>query len=343
MDRLLVLAPNWLGDVVMALPAVGAIRAWFPGAHLAVAARASVAPLLRMVPHVDAVVPLESGGSWRDGPRRAADIARLQEGRYDAALLLPNSFGSAWLVRQAGIPERWGYRRDMRGALLTRAPSPPRGATQARYYATLVEALGGPGAELTASLQVPESARAGAEALLREAGWNGAPLVAFAPRAAFGPAKRWPPRRVAEVARQLASRGATPVFVGARADAGTIAEVIAGYRRSDDGQLPPAIDLGGRTDLQTLAGVFTLCRAVVSNDSGAMHVAAAAGAAVTAIFGPTNEQATSPLPHPAGRPATVVAGEAWCRPCQRRLCPIDHRCMTTIDPSRVVASVEASL
>ena len=141
-----------------------------------------------------------------------------------------------------------------------------------------------------------------------------------APRS--GPAKRWPPDRVAQVARALAADlGATPVLVGARGDLGTIAEVLSALSRDLAGPAAEAIDLGGRTDLLTLAGVFTLCDAVVSNDSGAMHVAAAVGVPVTAIFGPTNEQATSPLPHPSGRVAAVVVGQARCRPCLLRAVP----------------------
>ena len=344
MNRLLIIAPNWLGDAVMAMPAIGAVRRWFPSAHLAVAARASVAPLLGMVPGVDAVVTLEGRGSWGDTLGRTADASKLYEGEFEAALLLPNSFGSAWLTRRAGIAERWGYRRDARGPLLTRAISPPRGVTQAQYYATLVEALGGPAADFTASLAVPAAAQEAAESLLRASGWNGGPLVAFAPGAAFGPAKRWPPERVAAVARDIAVRDeATPVFVGARADAGTIADVLSAYCRDGLGERRPAIDLGGRTDLPVLAAVFMRCRAVVSNDSGAMHVAAASGASVTAIFGPTNERATSPLPHASGRSTTVVAGQAWCRPCQRRLCPIDHRCMTSVEAQRVADLVRSDV
>ena len=132
------------------------------------------------------------------------------------------------------------------------------------------------------------------------------------------------------------------MVLGATGDLDTIAEVLTRYRDLA-GQAANAIDLGGRTDLLTLAGVFTLCNAVVSNDSGAMHVAAAVGVPVTAIFGPTNEQATSPLPHPSGRVATVVVGQARCRPCLLRLCPIDHRCMTSIDPSRVAQVVVEQL
>lgn len=342
MNRVVVVAPNWLGDVVMALPAIAAVRRWFPDAHLAVAARAHVAPLLTMADGVDEVVSLSGRGDWRDAAGRRADAGRLADGRFDVAVLLPNSFHAAWLVRQAGVPERWGYRADLRGMLLTRGvPRPPRPITQAAYYTHLVFALGaghGP-SQLSAALQVAAASRDAAAALLRAQGWTGGPLVVFAPGAAFGPAKRWPPQRVAQVAHQLVvEQGVTPVLVGAGGDLETIAQVIRHY-----GLLAGAgtviIDLGGRTDVPTLAGVFALSAAVVSNDSGAMHVAAAVGVPVTAIFGPTDEHATAPLPHPSGQTATIVAGQARCRPCLLRLCPIDHRCMTSIDPGRVAQSV----
>jgi len=237
------------------------------------------------------------------------------------------------------VPERWGYRADLRGLLLTRSVPRPRGAvTQAAYYMALVEGLGGPSAPLTAGLQVNDGQREAASALLRAHGWMGGPLVGFAPGAAFGPAKRWPPDRVAQVALALAtSRGSTPVLIGAGGDLATIAEVISRYRALA-GASAEVIDLGGRTDLPTLAGVFAHCEAVVSNDSGAMHLAAAVGVPVTAIFGPTDEQATAPLPHPSGRVARIIVGEARCRPCLLRRCPIDHRCMTSVDPT-VVARV----
>ncbi len=326
----------------MALPAIAAVRRWFAGAHLAVAARAPVAPLLSMVEGIDSVHTLNGRGDWRDGGGRRADAQRLASGRFDLAVLLPNSFHAAWLAWQAGVPERWGYRADLRSMLLTRAVPRPRGpVTQADYYLRLVTALGGGTAPLTASLQVAEHQREAASALLRASGWAGGPLVAFAPGAAYGAAKRWPPDRVAQVAMRVAAdMGATPVLVGARADLDIIAQVLRHYR-SLAGDGARAIDLGGRTDVPTLAGVFALCHAVVSNDSGAMHVAAAVGVPVAAIFGPTDEQATAPLPHPSGRVAAIVTGEARCRPCLLRLCPIDHRCMTSIPPARVVRAIAA--
>jgi heptosyltransferase-2 len=344
-NRLLVLAPNWLGDVVMALPALTALRAWWPGAHLAVAARPAVAPLLEMIDGIDERIALERPSGAGSKVAAGADAARLAAGRFEAVVLLPNSFHAAWLARQAGIREVWGFRTSGRGLLLTRAvPKPPGRVTQAEYYRALVRGLGGPEAPLAAALTVSAEQRARAEELLRSRGWTGGPIVSFAPGAAYGLAKRWPPDRVAAVAVRLAdARGATPVLVGAPGDLDTIQEVLAHIERLVGASAPAAVDLGGRTDLLTLAGVLAMSRAVVSNDSGAMHVAAAVGVPVTAIFGPTNEHATAPLAHPSGRPIALVAGEAWCRPCQLRICPIDHRCMKTIDPSRVADTVLAHL
>jgi heptosyltransferase-2 len=340
MDRLLVLAPNWLGDVVMALPAFDALRRWRPDAHLAVAARASVAPILTLSTGIDEVITLTGRGDWRDGAGRRADAARLRAGRFDAAVLFPNSFHAAWLARRAGIPERWGYARDLRGWLLTRAIPRRRGITQAAYYLDLVTALGAPSVPLTAALTIPEALATATETALRQSGWHGEPIVAFAPGAAFGPAKRWPPSRVGRVAAQLRAAAVTPVFVGTAADRDAIDEAVAAFRAESHGGVP-VIDLGGRTDLPTLAAVLARCQAVLSNDSGAMHVAAAVGVPVAAIFGPTDERATAPLPHPSGRAVALLTGHAECRPCHLRECPIDHRCMTSISVSQVVLRMQS--
>src|SRR5688572_14251085 len=142
-QRILVMAPNWLGDAVMALPALADVQRHFGRARLAVAARASVAPLYSLVPAVDDVVTLQ----WRGGPMRRealhAETARLQRTSSDVAVLFPNSFASAWIVRAAGIAERWGYASDWRRPLLTRGVRRPRSSMhQAAYYQTLVRELG---------------------------------------------------------------------------------------------------------------------------------------------------------------------------------------------------------
>ena len=135
MSRLVILAPNWIGDAVMALPAIASVRQWQAGAHLAVAARQSVAPLFSMVPGIDAVVTLRGRGGWPDAWRTWADARTLDAGNYDAALLLPNSLHAALLARAAGIPQRWGYAADVRSRMLTRALRNRSGFThQAEYY-----------------------------------------------------------------------------------------------------------------------------------------------------------------------------------------------------------------
>jgi heptosyltransferase II len=340
--RLIIVAPNWLGDAVMALPLIADIRREWADTHLTVAARASVAPLFHMVDAVDDVVVLEGGGGWGAIRSVTANATALGQGEFDAALLLPNSFLSAWTLWRAGIKERWGFRRDARGRLLTRAIArPPRDVHQAEYYKALGTGLGlGPASSDAASaapsapearVGVSDQQRASAKALLESLGIpRDTPFVAMAPGAAYGRAKQWLPERFAELARLLrAERDIGAVVVGSRADAPVCREIAAGA--------PGVVDLSGRTDLPTLAGVLAVAHGVVANDSGAMHLAAAVGARVVAVFGATNEKKTAPLSAGPGAPAaTVVATDVWCRPCMLRECPIDHRCMTRIGARAVL-------
>ncbi|MGE3956627.1 MAG: lipopolysaccharide heptosyltransferase II [Vicinamibacterales bacterium] len=325
--RLLVFAPNWLGDAVMALPAVADVRRGSPGAVIDLAARPSIAPLVPLVPGVDQVVVLGS---------RAESVEAVRRGGYDAVLLLPNSFNTAWIARRAGVAERWGYRNEFRSMLLTRAVPPPVRVHQAAYYQHLTTALGFAPGPLEPRLEVPPDLRVVGADRLAEAGWDSAtPLVAMAPGAAFGSAKRWPPARFAATIDGLARDGVRTVLVGAPADARAAAEVTALVHSG----LRP-IDLVGKTDLSTLAGVLTRCRALVTNDSGAMHFAAALGTDVTAVFGPTNEHETRPLG--TGR-LSVLHGDVWCRPCMLRECPLTHRCMQRVEPVTVLDDVRRSL
>jgi heptosyltransferase-2 len=324
--RLLVFAPNWLGDAIMALPAVADVCRDAPaaGVDVDVAARPSIAPLFGLVDGVRQVVILEHRSTvTRDF---AAD---LRDRSYDAALLLPNSFQSALTAWRAGISNRWGFRTDMRAPLLTRAIVRPGVLHQAAYYQHLTRELGYQSGPLEPRLEISaDLRRAGAE-LLRAAGWDGvSPLVAAAPGAAYGGAKRWPAESFAAVAAGLARDGVATVLVGSPGDRAAGEEV--------KGRTAPVpFDLIGRTDLPLLGGVLLNCRGLVSNDSGAMHFGAAAGVPVTAMFGPTEEWATRPL----GRVEPVVLiHDVWCRPCMLRECPIDHRCMRGISVDAVLAA-----
>jgi heptosyltransferase-2 len=326
--RLVMRAPNWLGDAVMALPAMAAVRKAHPDAFLAVAAVSSIAPLFQeqTSAHANRVVVVDD----------KHEPATLREGAFDTAILFPNSFRSALNARRAAIPERWGYAASFRSPLLTRTARRPRTRVhQMAYYTELVRGLGMPVEDTLPCVRVTSATAARAAAILEQSGVpQDATLVGFAPGAAYGHAKRWPPGRVTEVIARLAREGrATCVLVGAAGDRPAGREI--------EQALPPgiqAINLIGRTDLRVFAGVLARCRAFVSNDSGAMHLAAALGVPVTAIFGPTDERATAP----AGD-HDVLLHQVFCRPCMLRECPIDHRCMKGVTVEAVFQSVARRL
>jgi heptosyltransferase II len=347
--RVVVLAPNWLGDAVMALPALRDIRLHFAGATLAVAARASIARLFECVPGVDEVAVLRSEGAASVAGRGRGDVAAIADGRFDTAILLPNSFHAAWLARQAGVPERWGYRADLRGMLLTRAVRRPgRKVHCGAYYQNLATELGMETGPLTPRVTVAPASRAAAKEMLERAGWTpGDTLVGIAPGAAYGHAKRWPPVRFAELVRLLwDQRNVACLLLGRPADRDAGQEIQAALERSADGRMAGRlIDLIGRTDLLQLMGAMSHCRAFVANDSGALHLAAAIGLPVAAIYGPTDERYSTPLTSEEGsEPRVAVFTEpVWCRPCGLRECPIDHRCLTRIPASRVFDAVRAQI
>ena len=322
---LLVVAPNWLGDAVMALPAIADLARHFAEHPLTIAARPGVSSLFGMVPGVTAVVK--------------SDAAAIRAAAPAIAVLLPNSFASAWLARRAGVPERWGYATDMRHVLLTRAiPRPKQPMHQGAYYQHLVRELGIATGPLEPAVTIPTTAASDARRLLTQHGWDESiPLIVLAPGAAYGKAKQWIPAHVVGLVTALVrERGATCALVGSRGDASTTRAIREAAPAECRARI---LDLAGATTLPVLAAVISLAAACVSNDSGAMHLAAATGVPVVGIFGPTNEKATSPLAR-AGAPSELVINRVWCRPCMLRECPIDHRCMTGIDPARVLLAVD---
>lgn len=336
--RVVIRPPNWLGDAVMALPAIAAVRRQLTWASLTIAAAPSVAALFREATgaRTDRVIELPSAP-------RAARAALEGEG-FDLGLLFPNSFRSAWLFWRAGIPERWGYSTAGRSALLTRRSRPPRvpGVRhQTDYYRDLVAGLGfdTDPEELPELLPNPHSiARAGA--ILAQHGVpSDAVVVGIAPGAAYGQAKQWPPARMAEVVAHLVrERGVTCVLVGASHDRDAARAIESWLHANAPDAVDRVVNLAGRTSLGALIGLLSRTSAFLSNDSGAMHVAAALGRPVVAVFGPTDERATRPL----GR-HTVITQSVFCRPCMLRDCPIDHRCMKRIPADRVFAAVSAAL
>jgi heptosyltransferase-2 len=334
--RLVVLAPNWLGDAVMALPAIADVRRQFTAARMTVAGRSAIAALFTMVPGVDDVLTLPGRGGFKALRTWRADATALAVGNFDTVLLLPNSFASALIANRAAIAERWGLATDMRGRLLTRTAPRPRSAdSQAAYYQALVAAFGVANGPRYARVDPPLAGAALAPQV---------PYVVFAPGAAYGKAKQWPPLRFGELASCLMAEGRTVALVGSGGDSEACAEIIRVATGSTGGGRGTLVDLCGRTTLGELAAVMAGAEAVVSNDSGAMHLAAAVGAPVVAIFGATNERRTAPLSRGPDAPrAVVVATDVWCRPCMLRECPIDHRCMTGVSALRVHEALRTAI
>jgi len=323
-------ATNWLGDAVMSLPAIHAIRRIFPHAHLAVAARPWVADLYARETAIDEVIPYLA----RQGLRaKRAFAGRLRAQRFECAILLQNAFDAALLVWMARIPERIGYRRDGRGLLLTRAipvPDPGDVPRHQRFYylellrrAGLIEHF-----PATAAIRLDgiEAARGAGLRHLAALGLTG-PVIGISPGAAYGNAKRWLPERFAETAALLAH----PALVfGSAAERGLCEQVAGGLGARG----LSAHNLAGETTLREFIDLAAACRLFLTNDSGAMHVASALGVPTVAVFGATDDTTTGPT----GPLARVVRSHAECSPCLLRECPIDHRCMTRVTSGQVATA-----
>jgi heptosyltransferase-2 len=313
-ERIVVRAPNWVGDVVLSLGGMRDVRRNFPSSRIEVLARPWVADVYRAVGEVDAV---------RVSEGFRGDVAALR-GRFDLAILLPNSLRAALECFAAGIPERWGYATDHRRLLLTRSARPHallRGQSQVYYYRAMLASLGlTVSASPNLSLSCPPEYRERGRELL---GGDG-PWLGLNPGAAFGTAKRWLPERFAATADRLAaSHGFRVAILGGAAER-RLAEAIAGMMAA------PARVLAGATSLGDLLGVLSHLRLLLTNDSGPMHLAGALGVPQVAVFGPTDHRETAPV----GRHA-LVREEVSCSPCLLRECPIDHRCMTRVGIERV--------
>ena len=335
--RLVVRTPNWLGDTVLALPALSALRRRFANAHLTIAAPAGFVSVFREDSdvHPDAVLALPSATR---GVREA-----LAAGHFELGILLPNSFRSAWLLRQAGVPQRWGYGTSFRRWMLTKTPVriPVHGVQhQSEYYRSLVRGFGIPCGDEAPRLRVTAATwQAGHDVLQKTKVDLKRRLAVLAPGAAYGQAKQWPPDRVAQLAARLVrERDMNCVMVGAGHDRDAARAIESWLSTNAPDAGARVIDLTGRTSLTELMAVLARADVVVSNDSGAMHLAAALGRPVVAMFGPTDERATRPV-----GPHDVLTAAAFCRPCHLRDCPIDHRCMKRITADAVFAAVSRQL
>jgi heptosyltransferase II len=334
-SRILVRATNWVGDAVMNLPALRLIRVRFPDAHIAVLARPWVADIYSRESFANEIIPLTAGrgaGDWKGKWAAASDLRRR---RFDCAVLFQNAFEAAVLAYLARIPERIGYNRDGRGFLLTRAVAVPKKGEIPRhesyYYIEMLRRVGIaeslPHEALIRMEGTAEAAAAG-RAHYVAAGVSGN-VIGVSPGAAFGSAKRWLPERFAEASAVVAGRlGATVAVFGSAGERELCDAVAASVRERN----VPARCFAGETSLRQFIDMAAACRLFLTNDSGAMHVASALGVPTVTVFGATDDIGTGPT----GPLARIVREPVDCSPCLLRECPIDHRCMTRVETSRVV-------
>jgi heptosyltransferase-2 len=335
--KILVRATNWLGDAVMSLPALQAIRGGYPDAHIAVLARPWVADIYARESFADEVILYESPRGLKDLRGKWRLARALAARKFDLAILLQNAFEAAAIVRLAGIPRRVGYDRDARGWLLTDAIQvPARGEIPRHerfYYLELLKRAGIIGAIPDSDAIRLTGSQGAAEAGARrfsEMGIHG-PVIGISPGAAYGSAKRWLPERFAEAA---ASLDGTVALFGS-ADERALCEEIAGMLRQRGKYV---YNFAGETKLSEFIELAAACEAYLTNDSGGMHIASALGVPTVAIFGATDHIATGPT----GPLARIVREPVDCSPCLLRECPIDHRCMTRV-PAEIVAQAAREL
>jgi len=329
--RILIRSVNWIGDAVMTTPAIGAVRERFPQAEITLLANPLVSQLFFPHEWVDRVITFDRNGSHKGIGGRLKLAAELRKHRFDAAIILPNSFDSALVPWLAGIPVRLGKRSDGRGLLLTGRYCPDESAIghEVGYYLDLVRHFGIIGKATTPHLVTTPAEDRIAAALLANHGIGEQTFVlGINPGATFGSAKRWYPERFAEVARRLAAEWQARIVIFGGPDEAAIAASIEQHMSGE------CLNLAGKTTVRDLMALIKRCNFFITNDSGPMHIAAAFGVPLVAIFGSTDHTGTAPYTDRA----VVVRKDVECAPCKLRECPTDHRCMTTVTADDVVAA-----
>ncbi len=327
--KILIRGTNWIGDVVMTLPAVTAVREAYPGARISILVKPWVADLLRISPDVDEVLVYERPGVHEGLGGLLRLVRELQSRHFDMAILLQNAVEAAIIAWLARIPVRAGYSTDARGLLLTHAVKRSdeiRRVHQTLYYLEMLRSLGLKAERKDPRLIIGEAEKTLADRILEERGVPASTLlIGIAPGAAYGPAKRWYPDRFAHLADRLIENFSARILVfGSAGDH----EAARNVQRTARNTL---VDLTGETSLREAISLIARCRLFISNDSGLMHVAGALGVPTVAVFGSTNPVTTSPV----GRKSVVITKNVPCSPCLKETCPTDFICMDLITADEV--------
>lgn len=320
--------PNWIGDAVMALPALRSISENYPEAKIFVATNKSCSEIYRYINFdIEHLLLLEKN-------KILANAKKIKNMKFDLMVYFTNSFSTALEGFLAGVKYRVGYSKDCRRLLLSNKVESFSVAGQSHhrfYYNNIAQFITG---HKTDSDLPKLRKSSNPSSVLIKNGWDpGKRLIGINPGAAFGSAKRWIPSRFAEVACYFIEKGFQVVIFSAGGLEKVTADAIA---EKADG----IINLSGRTTLSELIEIIGFCNLFLTNDSGPMHIAAALGVPIVAIFGPTNKDATAPS---GGNYRIVSTGES-CSPCMKRECPLKHHnCMVNITSTMVIESMNAAL
>jgi heptosyltransferase II len=330
--NIIVRMPNWIGDLVMATPILSDLRKAYPEARITAMCRSPICQLLKEDPKIDELFCFSKASGFGRRVEKRNVIEKLRKGNYDLGILLTHSFSSAWWFYLGKIQNRLGYECNGRKLLLTHSlpfPSKIQNQHLVVTYKMLLEPLGIPITDTPPRLYLTPKEIHDARALLKQQGIaEGTLIVGINPGATYGSAKCWLPERFREVTeRLLCDKNIYIVFFGDQATANLVKEICT--------DLPPrVVNLAGQTNLRQLAALISSCAVILTNDSGPMHIADALGIPIVALFGSTSEVVTGPY-----RSGTLIHKHVECSPCYQRTCPIDFRCMKSIEAAEVVEAI----
>jgi heptosyltransferase-2 len=329
-ENILIRGVNWIGDAVITLPAIRSIRRTYPEARIDLLVKPWVYDIFKGNPYIDEIILYDKG--------RLKLIRELRKRHFDMAILLQNAFDAALITWLAGIPERIGYKRDIRGPLLTHAISVDKSTErrhQVYYYLDLLNSIGIKTEDEQPYLHLLYEEREDARELLKKAFGEDdeSPIIGINPGATYGPAKRWPVERFSYlVSRAIEELNARIVIFGSPSEVELANEIINSASRIMH-HVSRILNMSGKTNLRELASLISACDVFVTNDTGPMHMASALFVPTVAIFGSTDPAITAPF----GEGHRVVTKNLPCSPCLKRECPEGHlRCMNEISVDDVL-------
>ena len=343
MRRILIIAPNWIGDAVMTEPLLASLKGLYPESKIDVLASSWVAPIYRACSEVSEVIEAKFEHKKLQWQMRKQLAQELEKANYQACFVLPNSFKSALIPWMANIPFRIGYRGEFRYGLINLAldnPSKVNRPPMVEHYLALSQLLREEPSpttahEITPSLNVPSKAKESIAARLQSANIDQNCVYVMCPGAEYGPTKRWPTDHFATLAQNLiaASPSNYVILLGGKADHALAQEILCLADQPNQ-----MLNWCGSTSLDEAIALISLSKAVISNDSGLMHIAAALKTPQVAIFGSSDPAHTPPL----SEKAKVIWLNLPCSPCHKKECPLGHlNCLKDIQPEQVLATLNS--